>query len=368
MLSKKLFCYKLVLAILAVCLGAPAAMAQLYPGDANNDGIVNNVDILYIGYAYGTYGPKRLNSNVDFSQASVSLFWSELFPDSTNFVYADTDGSGSIDFADFLPVYSNYGGKRTNPQPPKFAAGVLGFDPQLRLGKFPTNRSLHQGDPVSIPIFLEAPDNEILENVNGLAFSLELDTKVFKEIFVEFDPTWLKPDSSLFQFQIPISNRIDLAVTRFGKNPVSGSGQIGKLYAIIEDDVIGLRTRDSITISIEAKLIRLVDDTLRDLPVAGSQSTITIYKEDALVKDDKIPSASQVDVFPNPSAGKLQIKTAQAMQGLEVFSNTGQRLAGWKLQDAHSYELTLPDSIAGVLFIQILTEKGIILRKVIIQH
>lgn len=365
---KKLLCNKLIFAILIVCFTTPTAMAQLYPGDANNDGLVNNIDILYIGYAYGSYGPIRPNANVDFSAASVPLFWSQLFPDSTNFAHADTDGNGRIDFADFLTVYSNYGGKRVNPHPPVFRAGSPGFDPQLRLGSIPNNRFLRSGDTVNIPIYLEAPNGDKLESVNGLAFSLELDRSLFKEVVVEFDPSWLRPDSNLFQFQIPVSTRIEVAVTRFGPRPVSGRGQIATLRAIIEDDVIGLRTRDSISTLIEAKFIKLLDGAFRDLVVVGSQSSITVYDEDSLVGSDEIPLASQVLVFPNPSNGILQINAARLIKRVEIYNELGQRLAYWQLHNTYSLDITLPNPPMGMVFVRIYTEQGIITKKVLIQN
>lgn len=365
---RKLFCNKLILAILLVCLISPAAVAQLYPGDANNDGRVNNIDILYIGYAYGSYGPIRPSANVDFSAAAVPLFWTQLFPDSTNFAHADTDGSGRIDFADFLTVYSNYGGKRVNPQPPLFRVGSPGFDPQLRLGAIPNNRLLGEGDSLSIPIYLEAPNGNTLENINGLAFSLELDPRFFKDVFIEFDPSWLKPDSNLFQFQIPTSNRIEVALTRFGTRPVSGRGQIGRLRAVIEDDLIGLLVRDSVSTLIEAKFIKLVDGAFRDLAVAGSQSSIMIYDEDSLVDSDEVPLQSQIQVFPNPSSGILQIQSSPAMQRVEIYNELGQRLAFWQLQNAYLLGITLPNLPRGLILLRIYTEQGILVKKILIKN
>lgn len=174
---QKLILIRFLSIYLLLCLFATTASAQLYPGDANNDGIVNNIDILYIGYAYGTYGPLRPNPTVDYAQVNVPLFWTQQFPDSTNFAFADSDGNGLINIADFLTVYNNYGNKRTNPQPAGYVDGVVGMDAHLRLGTPQIPPQPTAGDTVEIPIYLEGARGDTLENINGIAFSLELDRR-----------------------------------------------------------------------------------------------------------------------------------------------------------------------------------------------
>ena len=98
--------YPYFILVVLFLAGFPAIHAQVYPGDANNDGIVSNLDILYIGYAYGAIGPIRPSAGTDFSEEAIVLPWSAQFPnpDSTNYAFADADGSGQIDFQDFLIV------------------------------------------------------------------------------------------------------------------------------------------------------------------------------------------------------------------------------------------------------------------------
>lgn len=352
---------------LLLCLFTTAAMAQLYPGDANNDGRVNNIDILYIGYAYGTYGPTRVDSTVDYAEVAVPLFWNTQFPDSTNFAFADADGSGIVDFGDFLAVHLNYGNKRANPSVPTFLNGTPGFDPQIRLGSPANIPFVKEGDAIEIPIFLEGPGNNPVRAVNGIAFTLEYDQRFFKELSVDFSESWLGQDSAFFTYQAIGTNRLEIALTRFGIDPKSGRGKIGVVKAIIEDDVIGFLTRDSAFVPIKAQYIKMVDGDFQDIATAGSETIITIYDSEMLVPIKENPLERLIQVFPNPTSSELQIRSPVAMQQVEIFNLQGQVLAQWQLQSTYTLGLSLDNQQPGIVCIRITTDKGTVVRKVLIR-
>jgi hypothetical protein len=362
-----LFVIRIFLAALLILLRVASVRAQLYPGDANNDGIVNNIDILYIGYAYGASGPIRLDRTLSFAQVNVPLFWNNQFPDSTNFVFADTDGNGVVDFQDFLTVYANYGSKRLNPQPMLLPLGVAGFDPQLRVENLENSRLLQAGDTFEMPILLEGVRGDTLRNLNGIAFSLEYDRSIFKNVTLDFTNSWLGNSNQLFPFQTASGSRLEAAVTRFGKNPVSGKGKIGILRAVIEDDLIELLTRDSIRTTIRTHYIKAVDDKFRDLLLAGGETPVTIYSAAMLVANEEFQLNQLLQIFPNPTHDALEIRSPVPMQRVEIFSLQGQLLAQWQLQSAYTLGLSLAGQPPGVLCVKVATEKGTAVRKVVVK-
>ncbi len=361
------FYLKLLLLSWLFVAAMQSAQAQVYPGDANNDGTVNHFDILYIGYAYGSYGPIRPDTSVDYAEATAPLLWAVVFPDSTNFAFADTDGNGLVDFSDFLTVYRNYGSKRVNPSPVTLPSGAPGFDPQLRIETSAAHRIFREGGTFEIPIFLEGSRGDSIASVNGIAFSLEYDAQIFKEITLDLNESWLGRDNELFYFQIPTNNRLDVALTRFGRNPVSGVGQVAKLRGVIEDDLIALLTLDSIKTSIKARYIKMVDGDFQDIITAGSEAILTIYDSAMSVPTHELPLSRLIQVFPNPTADVLHIRSSVSMQQVEIFNLQGQRLAHWQLKEAYSLGLSLENQAVGLVLIKIYTEKGILLQKVIIQ-
>ena len=87
-----------------VDIGEPGI--AVWPGDANNDGRVNQADILPVGLYWGNQGPARAGFEVDWFAQSVSPW---AVPVAT---YADTDGSGEVDEGDILPIGMLWGNER----------------------------------------------------------------------------------------------------------------------------------------------------------------------------------------------------------------------------------------------------------------
>lgn len=77
----------------------------VYPGDCNNDGKVNEVDVLPIGVFYGQTGQVRdlIDPDEDW-EAKDAVPWTE--PAAT---YADANGDGTINETDLLTVALNWG-------------------------------------------------------------------------------------------------------------------------------------------------------------------------------------------------------------------------------------------------------------------
>lgn len=80
------------------------AGATVWPGDANNDGYVDQADILPLGVYFNRTGTTRSGAPNNFwSAQSCSPLWSPA-----NASYADCDGSGAIDQADVFAIGLNW--------------------------------------------------------------------------------------------------------------------------------------------------------------------------------------------------------------------------------------------------------------------
>lgn len=359
------------LTLLLLCFGQPV-QAQLYPGDANNDGRVNNLDILYIGYAYGNFGPSRVTPDVEFAEVTIPLLWEQRFPnpDSTNFAFADTNGDGIINFEDFVVVSQNYGAARLNPTPPVFTDGIANIDPQMRFGEITDGILPTAGSIVEIPVFLEHPMLDTLENINGLAFTVEFDSEYIQDIRVDFAESWLVPDSAAFQFQrrSPSNqNRLEAAITRFGRDPVSGTGKVLKLRAVIEDDLIGLRPRDTVHVNVKIKFIKLLDGDFREIPVINGETKIVIYHPDMLVPIDAEPIDIPIQVFPNPARDWLHIISPERMYEFELYNAMGTLMRYVKTSVTSELKVNISEYKSGIYFVKIHTKSGFITKRIVIE-
>jgi hypothetical protein len=81
----------------------------VWPGDTNNDGVVNIADVLPIGLHWGRKGPARANPSMSWVGQPVQPW------DPPNAAYADANGDGVVNQADILPIGLNWG--KTHPTP-----------------------------------------------------------------------------------------------------------------------------------------------------------------------------------------------------------------------------------------------------------
>lgn len=89
----------------------------VFPGDANNDGYVNELDILPLGVYWEMTGPVR-----EISHSIGNLYASHVWPDPAS-TYADCDGSGTIDSLDVCVIADNWGWSRSDE--PSFKENIM---------------------------------------------------------------------------------------------------------------------------------------------------------------------------------------------------------------------------------------------------
>ena len=83
------------------------AISTVYPGDTNNDGTVDELDILPIGVYFLEEGTSRSNASMVWEAQDVTSWPS--YPAN----YADCNGDGVVDEKDIIPIGVNWGQTRT---------------------------------------------------------------------------------------------------------------------------------------------------------------------------------------------------------------------------------------------------------------
>jgi hypothetical protein len=76
----------------------------VYPGDANNDGVVNEVDVLPLGIFWSWTDLARDSLGIDWTIKPVKQPWSDRAA-----TYADANGDGVIDLKDLVAISANWG-------------------------------------------------------------------------------------------------------------------------------------------------------------------------------------------------------------------------------------------------------------------
>lgn len=342
-------------------------VAQVYPGDANNNGRVNHVDLLYVGYAFGTFGPARIDSSGEFNPQMATYFWPESFPGGPNFVYADADGNGWVEFNDLFTVNYNYGLTQQVITPEQYIIGLEDLHPALSLGNDQSTLSVPQSGLIEIPVFLGTGDLPV-EQINGIAFSLNYDPDIIASAYLDFTDSWMNPDQQTFLFQkkTPGGN-LEAALTRFGQNPVSGNGLLATLSIVIEDDLIDLYIGpDSLETFLDFDELIGRDSLFQVTPLVTRDIRLMIYNPDRLVTNDPEPGENtQLKIFPNPANGQVFIQSNVPLYEVQVIHSCGQVQNTWTLDAGHEARISLEALPAGIWWLKLKTKDGFITRKII---
>ncbi|GJM32984.1 MAG: hypothetical protein DHS20C18_19850 [Saprospiraceae bacterium] len=341
------------------------SFAQVFPGDANNNGQVNNVDILYMGHAFGAFGPARIDDGTTFEPQEISILWENNFPDGLNYIYADANGNGLVEVTDFITVFLNYGSEQEMVIPEEYPQGNLGVDPafDFEINGIPGN--LTAGDIVTVPIQLGSEDRPLID-CNGIAFVVEYDSEILQNVELNLTTSFLNADQQAFPLLYEYEEgEIDVGITRYGKAPVSGWGNIGVLSMIIEENLIDFLPDDidSIGVVIRIKNIMALDTTQQPILIASDSIEIMVYHPDALVHSNESDPSTGVTIFPNPSPGKVYIATPDPIQEIQITDARGARLATINGKGSKKMQLNTTGLPGGLLLLQIHTSKGVMTRK-----
>lgn len=91
-------------------LNPNAARVAVWPGDTDNSGSVDAIDVLPLGIWWLSSGPLPIYEGIDWSGRETEAWIPEAA------TYADSDGSGLVDQNDLLAVGLNFGESRTAPK------------------------------------------------------------------------------------------------------------------------------------------------------------------------------------------------------------------------------------------------------------
>lgn len=365
---------------LAVALTNSVLNAQtVWPGDVNNNGIVNSVDLLYWGVAFGAQGPARAEADADFEPKPLPADWSQSFANGLNYVYADCDGNGIVDENDFdEAIDEHFGLVHRTPGADGYANGTNPTGPRIRLQ--PSATLVPEGAQVEILLFLDDADQPI-DQFYGMAMAMQYTPGLVNEgdgIDFELEANnWIRgADQSLVQevFEDNEDNgRAEFGITRTNQMGVTvGSQPIGRFSVIMEDIIVG-RPVDTFILQIDSILV--TSPGLESIAVLPDTTRIIVAKDTAAVVSSTAPAPSgedwqpQFKIYPVPAWDHLFIEAPSRLEKLVLLNPQGQPLASYTplSSDGHRYRLRLNTAYPpGIYWLQLWTPKMVLNRKIII--
>ncbi|MFK7923324.1 MAG: T9SS type A sorting domain-containing protein [Bacteroidia bacterium] len=334
----------------------------VWPGDANDDLIANNMDYLALGQAFGSSGPARPNASLNWQAEPVSS-WSNTLPSGVNYAHTDTDGSGTVDLDDTLAVTLNYGLTHNK------SGGVelFGATPLLII---PDLSSYLPGDTVDAPIILGV-DTLVADSVYGIAFTINYDPALIDSasLQIDFSNSWLgnKNQDMITLDRDDFSNgQVDLALSRTDQTERTGFGQIAKIRVVMIDDISGKDLiRDTLRLEItNVRLIRL-DDT--DIPYDTEIAEVVLTQEVTALADFE---SDFWTVYPNPAQDQIVIKakrSAKRQTKLTLYNSQGQIVFKSSIPSGEQ-QIELPALPNALYLLQLQNEEGLYQQKLQIRR
>lgn len=366
--------FTLTTALVINCL---TTNAQLWPGDVNNNGEVTSFDLLYLGFAYGAQGAVRPNASTNWLAQTAAPSWGASFPSNSNDIsFADCNGDGVVDDLDILVIEQNYHLTHT-VVPDQLIPGTPGLDPSVEV-KRTTSDTLMAGATELFEIHL-GPGH--ISDFYGISFTIAYDTANVDSFLQVLPATgWITNNGQDKVIQVaknyirPNSvngkdGRIDISYSRTNGQSVMGSGIVG-LFAIVMEDNVNGKKSSAIDIEMEVIDIRMADPLLNLSPTVPSISNFVLVQDSSILLNTELQIISEEKdflIYPNPASASCTVSNEElTFNRLEVISMNGVVLQVYQFRETHVYSVELNHLPKGIYILKLKTEKGIILKKLVL--
>lgn len=346
--------------------------SRFWPGDTNNDDVVNMYDLFPIGLAYGQTGVVAANPSIDWENM-IREDWSTNFTDSIhhglNHKYADCNGDGAINEKDTLAIFTNYSfvhGK-TEQSTDEGSIQLYWEVADTIIPNVEHNFSVYLGTP-------EQP----VDSIYSIAFTAQIiinDSLQVNEPAISFANSVLGTkgvDMLTIDKHFQEAGAWDIALTRIDQRNIIGHGKVVDINCTMEIGV--LKTAKTIHMPLELRLtnVRLLTAAGNIVPVNSRNKNIILFDEQVSIIEPQFQPAFQI--YPNPVHNQLFIQAPlaekQNVLAINIVDLAGkQQLATTQEPNHHGIlNIDVSNLSTGTYIISIQTENTTYQEKIIIVH
>ncbi len=327
--------------------------APVWPGDLNNDYIVNVADILPIGYFYNSSGPLRPNASLQWI-AQPCRYWgtNTTSPISPAYkTFADGNGNGIIDLADQTSIGFNLNqihNKQEELDPlPVLTAMLAGVPLTVDI----TGAVILQ---TQLPTTLTIPINlgtslVPYSNLYGVALDLYFDPAYTDFANIEIDYTNsvlgdLSTDFVAIEDNNAAAGRIGVGITRFNTTAINGQGKLFDLIVpMLSNAPYGWFNVTAVPLAANDQLGNTIDISF------GADSILV----DGITSNPSNFNSHNFNIYPNPSFGNLTVETETGNGIYQLHDTTGKLLLQGSLT-ATKFTIDISALSTGVYFFSLI--------------
>lgn len=354
---------KLIPTLLLLSLAALPLRGQLmYPGDTNNDGVANYLDLLPIGIAFGVEGePRPLASENWFAQPFI--LWDYFLP--TTFVnggYINANGDAIIDTLDIDAIVANYDLQQDTAMPMPWQHNVIcATCPPAVFSITYSADSVAVNEPFEAFISLMYPETIPQElGTLGVAAELSFDPDLIVEESVVVTPNQdegtlmfvTATSQSASGYRLPQPGRIQFAAAGRGENALyKDNNLLATVSLIVVDDIQRDTAFRTFRMQVENLLLLNLNEEM--LPVLLlNQDSVTLYQP--LNQTREAPLSETLKVSPNPAGPVIGVRSDRfvRLDYLRVWDSRGVLAAGLEKPEGVYWEFPTGGLGAGIYWVE----------------
>lgn len=348
----------------------------VWPGDMDNNGVVDSRDVLLLAYGIGSVGDARPNGTSQWIGQYAPSWDAPVYGTPIDYKYLDANADGRIDSTDLEVIDSNFG-LENNIYPSRiYGIGNVNVDAAYGNGSTmlentplafppltPITGPLSEGDVFLLDILLGGRE-KAAEDIHGLSFTMAYstiltDSNNIRPIF--HDNSWFTQNSSVIEFyKSPVNGFLDIAYSRTRSRSGTGHGSIGVVEFIIITDIGGIKTDKS-------ELVFTADDiTIMD--GEGNVKHYPPYQVSVPINTGNTEHiAPKLLAYPNPTEGMFNLHLNGGMDKLidsyEIYSIDGKVVSAAASLNTKSQVVDLSSNPAGIYMVKVITTTGVVLNQ-----
>ncbi len=324
----------------------------VWPGDNNNDGIANYLDLLWIGIANGNTGPARSSMSTNWQGQGADDWMTTTMVSLIDYKYIDSDGNGTIDEMDINAINANYD-QEHNFLPPSIWGGNRSDVPPLTVSIADT---VEDNTSLALDVLLGSTDDAIA-SAHGLAFQIQFDPTLIVPSSISFEiDGWLGTD--LWQVnQLNAANGIfEIGITRNDGQGISGAGKIGTLN--MEFNTVASATATNITIL----NTYLINENEGPIEVAGQTSSTIVVDEIISNVKELDPANYNELISPNPFGNSIAVQSDRQIDRYEWINLQGQLIQSGNFPIGAQIDFVGTDA-QGIYLLRLIGRDGVTIHR-----
>lgn len=328
----------------------------VWTGDVNTDGVVNNKDLLPMGYYMGLSGSARANASFEWYGQHASDWNNPFLGNAADLKHADTDGNGMVNSDDTLAISYFYGlNHQLTPYIPPSSKGL-----QFSLKLLTPNPGI--GDLVEVEVLLGS-SNQPVTNLYGYTFDAFLSPQLIDSALQinYLQGSWMNQNAAdIWLSKNPRPGRLESAFTRTNGVAASGYGVVAIMSFIIIDivDDSKLNAAPYFTLQVDAPQAMWADgqSTIGD-PIS-LDIPLRLHRKNPVSDKDFL-------VYPSPAQDLLQVHLNgdDVIESLVIFDQTGKTVYDSGLVQWEHAELNVGHLPNGFYIAAARTSSGRVVKK-----